>query len=422
MKLLKRDSPDFIKIGLLFITISVSACASSSLDQLAGTTALPSAPHNSPDTLPPSMETTASIPSPRSAGQNQQGMSYEAAYSAYNRQAETYWNDIANKRKIRNEKRRRGQTVSLNDYVLTQPPVYTGPPRPADTNSGQPVKHRDPIPRTSDFITASQRVYGYTPERPRSEEEFMRSYAAAAAAAGLTRNQLVSLYAFETGGNGTHDLQAGMLQEKSGAKPISTAVGYNQLVATASVSVMSEFGPTIAEELRQQARRANGNDRTRLLKKANVVDDMTTRARSVPHRWSAQIKLSKTPVGLGIHAMTLDKDIGPLLQIHKLRTSMHYLRSKGVNRPLTGAELEMLNLTGDGNGFDMITMPVEFRSKVPTSNFFIRNGYERNPVAKRNNTVAQLLQATTEKMQANMQKDGAQALHQAFRTTELAHN
>ena len=30
----------------------------------------------------------------------------------------------------------------------------------------------------------------------------------------------------------------------------------------------------------------------------------------------------------------------------------------------------MMNLTGDGNGFDMVTMPADWRDKVPTANFF----------------------------------------------------
>ena len=58
----------------------------------------------------------------------------------------------------------------------------------------------------------------------------------------------------------------------------------------------------------------------------------------------------------------------------------------------------MMNLTGDGNGFDIVTMPAALREQVPTSNFFLRAGYERNPVAIRNNTVAKLLAVTNPRM------------------------
>lgn len=74
--------------------------------------------------------------------------------------------------------------------------------------------------------------------------------------------------------------------------------------------------------------------------------------------------------------------------------SVNFAKRKGYTAPLTAAELEMMNLTGDGNGFDMVSMPQAMRIVVPTSNFFQRNGYERNPVAIRNNTVAKLLAAT----------------------------
>ena len=49
-----------------------------------------------------------------------------------------------------------------------------------------------------------------------------------------------------------------------------------------------------------------------------------------------------------------------------------------------------MNLTGDGNGFDMVTMPQTLRERVPTANFFQQSGYERNPVARRTGAVAGL--------------------------------
>jgi len=115
-----------------------------------------------------------------------------------------------------------------------------------------------------------------------------------------------------------------------------------------------------------------------------------------------------------VHALVLDIDIGPLLQTHKLLTSVIFARDKGYTRPLSAAELEMMNLTGDGTGFDMVTMPQAMRERVPTSNFFQRSGYERNPVAIRHNTVAKLLAITDERMNANSAKPGARELAAAF--------
>ena len=93
------------------------------------------------------------------------------------------------------------------------------------------------------------------------------------------------------------------------------------------------------------------------------------------------------------------------MQTEKLLTSVKFAR-KGLYRPLTAAELEMMNLTGDGNGFDMVQMPQALREKVPTSNFFQRGGYERNPVAAHNNTVSKLLAATDARMDCNSNNAG----------------
>ena len=395
-------------IFLISCSVVISGCMSDSLQYFQS----PSKTSN---------ETTSSI-RPASPLGTINSKDYEAwrnAYNAYNKQATAYWDQISAKRKLRNEKRARGQTIALTDYVLSQPPLYSGPAKPSTGKTTGPSRS---IPGVDDFIAASKRVYGFQPERPSNESEFMRSYVNAAQEIGLNREQLVSIYAFETGGDGTHDLQSGMIKGKANARPISTAIGYNQLVATASVSLMWEYGNDIAKELRQKAQQASGTERTKLLEKANVVERMTAKAKTVPHNWGAQSELAKTDAGLGMHAMTMDKDVGPLLQIHKLRTSLTFLRRKGVSRPLSGAELEMLNLTGDGNGYDMVTMPSQYRAKVPTANFFLRPGYERNPVAIRNNTVAALLDATESKMEANMQKDGAQMLNRIYQSTTLARN
>lgn len=135
---------------------------------------------------------------------------------------------------------------------------------------------------------------------------------------------------------------------------------------------------------------------------------------TVPNQWSEHAKLAETPKGLGVHAIILDIDISPLLQVEKLLTSVSYAKRLGYAKPLKAAELEMMNLTGDGSGFDMVTMPDDMRKNIPTSNFFQRRGYERNQIAITNNTVALLIAATDAKMQSEAQLNGARALAAAF--------
>ena len=60
---------------------------------------------------------------------------YQEARDAFEAEAVAYWSSIAEKRKGRNAKRRERQAITLNDYVLTQPPVYTGPKRPVSPAS-----------------------------------------------------------------------------------------------------------------------------------------------------------------------------------------------------------------------------------------------------------------------------------------------
>ena len=57
---------------------------------------------------------------------------YQAARAAFDEEAGAYWSQIAEKRRGRNAKRRSGQQVTLDDYVLKHPPLYTGPKRPVN--------------------------------------------------------------------------------------------------------------------------------------------------------------------------------------------------------------------------------------------------------------------------------------------------
>jgi hypothetical protein len=124
--------------------------------------------------------------------------------------------------------------------------------------------------------------------------------------------------------------------------------------------------------------------------------------------------LARTQKGLAIHALNLDADFGPLLQTQKLLDSVIFARKKGFATTLSAAELEMMNLTGDGNGFDMVTMPQDLRDKVPTANFFQPHGYADNPVAQRNNVVSALIAATNAVMDREVTKSGAKELASAF--------
>jgi len=186
------------------------------------------------------------------------------------------------------------------------------------------------------------------------------------------------------------------------------------LLATNTVEIVAEKGDQFIANLTASAAQLPSDQRSALERKIEIVRRMVAFALSVPDDWGQHEALAGTQKGLGVHALNLDIDVGPLLQTQKLLDSVVFARRKGFGAPLSAAELEMMNLTGDGNGFDMVTMPREWRDKVPTSNFFQRGGYADNPVAQRNNVVAKLIAATDAQMDEESRKLGARELAAAF--------
>jgi len=338
---------------------------------------------------------------------------YTAARAAFDAAATAYWTAISDKRRLRTAKRRDHQPILPDDYVLTQPPVYAGPPKPVDPSApAAATPPRKYVPVIADVLQAAAAQYKFVPQRPSSELDYKRAYARAAAAAGLTKQQIVRVYGFECGGNGNYDLQAGFEYARPDAHAITTALGYNQLLHVNSVELVAENGDQLIKALRAKA--AQLADSAALEQKIAVLQRMVAVSRTVPDRWAEHEKLADTPQGLGIHALELDIDVGPLLQTRKLVDSVEFARRAGDPRPLTAAELEMMNLTGDGNGIDMVMMPAALRPQVPTANFFLQASYARNPVAIRNNVVAALIAATDATMDREVKLQGARDLAAAY--------
>ena len=79
---------------------------------------------------------SATAPSPAAMGEYRRKLEeYTLARGKYEAEADAYWGSIADKRKLRRAKRRNNQDIVLGDYVLTQPPVYSGPPKPVDPSA-----------------------------------------------------------------------------------------------------------------------------------------------------------------------------------------------------------------------------------------------------------------------------------------------
>src|ERR1700761_5390919 len=63
---------------------------------------------------------------------------YQEVRGPFEQEASAYWSAISEKRRGRNAKRRDHQQITLDDYVLDQPPVYHGPKRPLNPEPEPP--------------------------------------------------------------------------------------------------------------------------------------------------------------------------------------------------------------------------------------------------------------------------------------------
>lgn len=336
---------------------------------------------------------------------------YLVARGAFDRQLEMYWALIEERRDHRRRKRATGHPFVAADFIAEQPPKYAGPTIPPDVAQiiasleppPDPTKEVREIPNVRDFANAARHYYGFVPA-PIPEREFKRRYAMEALHAGLSKIQVVRVYALETGGQGTADMQAGIDPISKHGKPISSALGYAQLLHANSISELVKYGDQFIQRLSALANDPSvpqAHAQTLPVKIA-AVQKMLATARSVPNEWSQHQKLAQTPQGYAIHALNLDGDIGPWLQVVKLRGLLTMAADNG-RASLTGAELELMNLAGPRTGLDM--MDPAGRT-VPTANFFSQGGYYRNTIV-REKTAAQLLTALDERMNVNAQKPGA---------------
>src|SRR5207249_4849563 len=114
---------------------------------------------------------------------------YDAARAAYQVRAAPYWAAVKAKRASRASKRHAHREITLDDYVLTQPPEYTGPKKPIN-----PASSAREVPVVADYLQHAAQQFDFAPEKPASEIEFKRAYARVAAAAGLARDQAVRVY------------------------------------------------------------------------------------------------------------------------------------------------------------------------------------------------------------------------------------
>lgn len=342
-----------------------------------------------------------------------------AAQTFHNAAVDAYWGQVARIKRVRKARQRRGQVITARHYVTDFPPKYTGPKLGkslwrrwvAFRDKGKPPRkrRRSTLPDLADFLAASTKYYGFLPERI-PEPEFKRRYAAEALKLGLTKEQVVRVYALETGGLGTADMVAGIHPIRRTGRPISSAMGYAQLLAANTLLVLQKHGGRFETRLTAMRDRARSSDRRRVLTdKIAKLRRMRAYVKKLPRKWSALQKASRTGRGRGVHAINIDGDIGPWVQVVKLRDVKRFGARKG-RETLTPEQLELMNLAGPGTGIEMMT---SLGSQMPTSNFFSRRGYNRNSIV-RGRRAHELLTALGDRMDANQKNSGAREFTRIF--------
>ncbi len=337
---------------------------------------------------------------------------YVSARTVFDFETDKFWRECSDKRAIRKRKKSAGEVLTRDDYVLAYPPEYKGPKLSSEVQKAWaafqsrddgPKEPAQPLPTVADFLAAAKEHYKFEPERV-TEREFKLRYAREALALGLTKEQVVRVYALETGGQGTADMQAGINPITKKGTAISSALGYAQLLHANSVNEIAKHGTAFVERLQRMALRPglDGRRRTALRGKVASLKVMVKTAKSVPYDWERHQALARTPRGYGIHALNLDGDVGPWLQVIKLDGIMQEARKAG-RTGLKPVEMELMNLAGPGTGLEMM-LPAGL--DVPTVNFFARGGYERNTIV-RGKTSAELLAALESRMDENEKRPGA---------------
>ena len=267
-----------------------------------------------------------------------------------------YWRDVTDKRAQRRAKRTKSEVLTLQDYVLSFPPRIQGTEAAArdrqgvggfpneERHSGRATETDPDGRRGGGGRQADLRLRAASGVRARVQA---RVCPRGIGAWDLSKEQVVRIYALETGGIGTADMQAGIHPIKKTGTPISSALGYAQLLNANSVEETAKHGAGFLDRLKRMAQRP-GLDPARakaLNAKHAALRRMVINARSVRHSWDAHVAYAGTPKGLGIHALNLDGDIGPWIQVVKLK-GLKELADKSGRTKLAGNEIELMNSLG----------------------------------------------------------------------------
>lgn len=311
---------------------------------------------------------------------------YKQAKERYDTRLNDYWSNVVKTRKTQG---------FVNDF----PPRYEGPPKPKGVTEPKEPKT---LPRLNDMLDGSRnlnRLITGDPNQPDysirrvTEDQFKQNYAAevlkTGTANGLTpevvRNIVQRIYAFESGGAGTHEMLSGMPQDllkadkpgettiadqRRAFRPVSTAIGYTQMLQYNTVRQFDVNGGEMSQRLRQMAQE-DPSRAQELNNKAQMVENLQTLIRKELKSFAqanaagpadkrknyldangeptdlcredfakSDIKLPGREItgrqlASSLHAFHMDGDVGPILQSAELNHLLKFAKDNDFTGLLT---------------------------------------------------------------------------------------
>jgi hypothetical protein len=292
---------------------------------------------------------------------------YEKAQADHLKKLDGFW-DEANRDK------------KSGKWVDEFPPIYDGPAKPAGYDRPRPPST---LPNVDQMIHGSKNLERYASGdlskndfklRQVSESDFKDAYVREALHVGgelkLSKAEVqrvvMSIYAFENGGKGTHDLMSGVplsltrpdapgshanFDARRKINPLSSAIGYNQIIMSTNLAFYDTQGNVIAARIKDIAKDENDpNRRQELVAKARLIEDLqktlhanlmemankdaVSKAKYLKADGSPQYALYADYAKSGVatkagvtgrqfasamHALNLDGDVGPIVQSRQLR-------------------------------------------------------------------------------------------------------
>ncbi len=357
---------------------------------------------------------------------------YQQAYAEFQARERAYWAEIERKKDIRTRLRREGRPFERKHFVLVQPPKYEGPKRPVDPNRLAPKKkppQKSTLPTAKELRKAMRDLYGLKIPNI-AEKPFKIAFAKEAKRYGLSAEQVIGVYALETGGKGPFDLVSGEAITrnkkcklvKRGGRPLSTALGYFQLLNANTSSTLAANARGAREErysyrLRQMAEQERGKRKRELKKKAKLLEKIVTDMNNAISRmnvrknnWREFRALGKTKLGKAIHALNMDVDIGPMIQMSKLAFVRNYAIRKGLGN-VPSDRLELMNLVGYPRGAKMLE---SVAYTVPTANFVTAREIRANRRVLGDKTVEESVAKIRRVIELRKQECGSQEFFKAW--------